>query len=96
MAKPILFFISHGHGSGSDSGAASGNFVELDLTRAVARACYDYLLNIDKREWKVDYSERRVRGYSLMQQAIKIADYQKKYRTVSVDIHFNAGKLATA
>lgn len=95
---PILFYLSHGHGSGNDKGAASGKFVELDLTRKVTKACYDYLLKTpsSQRTWRVDYGERNVSGYTLAEQASKITAYQSKYRTVSVDIHFNAGKLATA
>ncbi|MCI8608970.1 MAG: N-acetylmuramoyl-L-alanine amidase [Firmicutes bacterium] len=91
--KPILFFISHGHGSGNDKGAVSDGFVELELTRTVAKACYDYLMQTppSKRTWKIDYSERKVSGYTLAGQAQKILSYQDKYRTVSVDIHFNAG-----
>lgn len=91
--KPILFYLSHGHGSGSDKGAASGKFVELDLTRKTTQAVYDYLLKTpaSKRSWKVDYSERKVSGYSLAEQAAKITAYQDKYRTVSIDIHYNAG-----
>ena len=91
--KPILFFISHGHGSGADKGAVSGKFVELDLAKKVAKACYDYLMQTpsSKRTWRVDYSERNVNGYSLVEQGGKIQNYQDRYRTVSVDIHFNAG-----
>lgn len=90
---PILFYLSHGHGSGSDKGAASGKFVELDLTKKVTKACYDYLLKTpsSQRTWRVDYTERKVNGYTLAEQASKITAYQSKYRTVSIDIHFNAG-----
>lgn len=91
--KPIIFYLSHGHGSGSDKGAASGKFVELELTRKVTKACYDYLLKQpkNKRRWRVTYKERLVNGYTLAQQAAQIKGYQDEYRTVSVDIHFNAG-----
>jgi N-acetylmuramoyl-L-alanine amidase len=89
--KDIILFLSHGHGSGSDKGAASGKFVELELTRKVTQAAYDYILKQPSRSYKVDYSERKVSGYTLAEQAQKIKDYQSKYRTVSVDIHFNAG-----
>lgn len=96
--KPILFYLSHGHGTGSDRGAVSGKFVELDLTRKVTKACYDYLLAqpVSKRSWRVTYKERLVSGYSLAEQAKQITAQQDKYRTVSIDVHFNAGKLATA
>ena len=92
-SKPILFFISHGHGDGADKGAVSGKFVELELTKKVAAACYAQLLETpaSKRNWKVDYSERKVNGYSLAEQQKKVERYQDKYRTVCVDIHFNAG-----
>lgn len=94
MAKrPILFYLSHGHGSGADKGAVSGKFIELDLTRKVTQACYSYLLKTpsSKRTWRVNYSERKVSGYSLAEQGAKIKAYQDRYRTVAVDIHFNAG-----
>lgn len=92
-SKPILFFISHGHGDGADKGAVSGKFVELELTKKVAAACYAQLLETpaSKRNWKVDYGERKVNGYSLAEQQKKVERYQDKYRTVCVDIHFNAG-----
>ena len=53
--KPIIFYLSHGHGSGSDKGAASGRFIELELARKVTKACYDYLLKQpkQKRSWRV-------------------------------------------
>jgi N-acetylmuramoyl-L-alanine amidase len=91
--KPIIFFLSHGHGSGTDKGAVSGKFVELELARKVTEACYNYLVKApaSERSWKVDYSERKVSGYTLAEQACKIKDYQAKYRTVSIDVHFNAG-----
>lgn len=93
MAKPILLYLSHGHGSGADKGAVSRKFVELDLTRKVTKACYEYLLKQpqSKRKWRVTYKERLVNGFSLAEQAAQIKGYQKKFRTVSVDIHFNAG-----
>ena len=89
MAKrPILFYLSHGHGSGADKGAVSGKFIELDLTRKVTQACYSYLLKTpsSKRTWRVNYSERKVSGYSLAEQGAKIKAYQDRYRTVAVDI----------
>lgn len=91
--KPIIFYLSHGHGSGADKGAVSGKFVELNLTRKVTQACYEYLLQtpVNKRSWRVDYGERKVSGYTLAEQAEKIKAYQNRYRTVSVDVHFNAG-----
>ncbi|NCE98409.1 N-acetylmuramoyl-L-alanine amidase [Emergencia sp. 1XD21-10] len=91
--KPIILFLSHGHGSGADKGAVNGKFVELELAKKVTKACYDYLMKTpsDKRAWKVDYSERKVSGYTLAEQGRKIQSYQGRYRTVSVDIHFNAG-----
>ena len=91
--KPIIFYLSHGHGSGSDKGAASGRFIELELARKVTKACYDYLLKQpkQKRSWRVTYKERLVSGYTLAHQAEQIRSLQNDYRTVSVDIHFNAG-----
>ncbi|WP_425756236.1 N-acetylmuramoyl-L-alanine amidase [Ihubacter sp. rT4E-8] len=93
VKKPIIFYLSHGHGSGSDKGAASGRFVELELARKVTKACYDYLLKQpkSKRSWRVTYKERLVSGYTLAQQAEQIKSLQNEYRTVSIDIHFNAG-----
>ena len=91
--KPIIFYLSHGHGSGADKGAASGKFIELELARKVTKACYDYLVKQpkSKRIWRVNYKERKVSGYTLSHQAEQIKKLQDKYRTVSVDIHFNAG-----
>lgn len=93
MGKPILFFISHGHGTGTDRGAVSGKFVELELNKKVAMYCYKYMMKTPKaeRKWRVDYTERNASGYSLVAQAGKIVDYQSRYRTVAIDIHFNAG-----
>lgn len=93
MGKPILFFISHGHGTGTDRGAVSGKFVEYELNKKVAKYCYNFLLKQPKesRNWTVTYKERLVKGYSLAQQAEMIRSYQDNKRTVAVDIHFNAG-----
>jgi len=94
MAQQILFYISHGHGQDGDPGAVSGKFVERDLAIKVAEACYKRLLAEPNKTFKTTYPERRMGngGMHLWQDNIKTEAYDSKYRVVSVDIHFNAGK----
>lgn len=92
MSKPILFYISHGHGTGADKGAASGKFVELELNKKVSEALREYLLETRGcDEYKATYPERKSGGFSLAMENAKKAYYNAKYRVVAIDIHFNAG-----
>ena len=94
--KKLLFYISRGHDAKQpngliDKGAVSGKFVEADLAKDVADECYKYLLNYKNRGFKVLYREKK-KGMNLWEHVQDILYYQKKYRTVFVDIHFNAGR----
>lgn len=89
--KPILFYLSAGHGGG-DPGAVSGKFIEADMARKVMQACYKYLLNYKGRTFKAAYPEKGGGGMSLAAHVSDMAKYKAKgYRVVSVDGHFNAG-----
>ena len=95
--KPILFYISSGHdqnvgGGRKDPGAVSGNFIEADLARKCCNYLRTYLLNerMDK-EYKVAYPERNKDGMQLYEHVAEINEYRKRFRTVSIDWHFNAG-----
>lgn len=90
MSKPILFIISKGHGNG-EPGAVDGKFVEVEMTTKVADACYKSLLATKNRKFKVLFNEKNT-GKSLYQHFKEIMYYRLRYRTVFVDIHFNAGK----
>lgn len=90
MGKKIVFIISKGHGTGSDRGAVSGDFVEVELTTKVANACVDYLKKQKHRDYVVSYGEEK-KGKTLPQHLREILDYRARFRTVFVDIHFNAG-----
>ncbi|MCI8610013.1 MAG: N-acetylmuramoyl-L-alanine amidase [Firmicutes bacterium] len=98
--KPILFYLSFGHGQGrtssrpkgGDPGAVSGSFVERDIAEKMMRACYEHLLKHSNRTYKVAFPERDGNGRNLSEHAADTATYRKKgYRVVSIDGHLNAG-----
>lgn len=94
MSKLILFYISHGYGANGDPGEVSGRFIERDLNAKVARACDAYLFkNRGKKKYKITYPERKMgkSGLSLLWDNLKTRYYNRRFRVVSVDIHFNAG-----
>lgn len=96
-AKPILFYISHGHrqpvgGGRTDPGAVSGKFVEADLAYKACKYLKAYLLNHrGDMKYKVAYTESKGNGLHLWEHVKDIARYRLRYRTVSIDWHFNAG-----
>lgn len=94
MKRKILFYISHGHGQNGDPGAVSGKFIERDLAIKVAKACNSYLVSKKGRTYKVLYPELRMGkgGLYLSIDNMKTRYYAARYRVVSVDIHFNAGR----
>lgn len=95
--KDILFYISRGHGQMTaagikDPGAVSGKFVEADLAEKCCGFLREYL--IAKRgimTYRVAYPERHGNGMHLQEHVNEINAYRKKYRTVAIDWHFNAG-----
>lgn len=95
--KELLFYGSRGHdqftASGvKDPGAVSGKFVEADLVRVVTDAWRDELLRLrGKRKFKVAYPERTKQGMHIWEHLNDVVKYRVKYRTVSIDIHANAG-----
>lgn len=97
MAKPILFYISHGHrqsvgGGKTDPGAVSGKFVEADLAYKCCKYLRDYLLKQrGSMTYKVAYPESKGNGMRLWEHVQDIIKRRVKYRTVAIDWHFNAG-----
>lgn len=95
--KPILFYISHGHrqpvgGGRTDPGAVSGKFIEADLAYKLCKYIKSYLLaNRGKMTYKVAYPEYKGKGMHLWEHVQDIARRRLKYRTVAIDVHFNAG-----
>lgn len=95
--KDILFYLSRGHdqmtASGRrDPGAVSGKFVEADLVEVVTAAVRTELIKLrGKRKFKVAYPERHGEGMHIHEHAVEVKSYRLKYRTVSIDIHANAG-----
>ncbi|MCI8610236.1 MAG: N-acetylmuramoyl-L-alanine amidase [Firmicutes bacterium] len=97
--RPILFYLSFGHGQSrtssnpkGDPGTVSGEFVERDIAEKMMTACYKYLLKHQGRTYKVAFPERDGKGRHLWEHAADVKRYRKKgYRVVSVDGHLNAG-----
>ena len=90
-SKELLFYISHGHGTGNDRGAVSGKFVELELNEAVCKYAREYALaNRKNLQFKVAYPERHGDAMSLQEHIDEVAQYRLKYRTVLIDVHFNS------
>lgn len=90
--KELLFYLSHGHGTGNDRGAVSGKFVELELNKEVCKYAREYILeHRGKLKFKVAYPERTGKALTLAGHLADIVSYRLRYRTVFVDVHFNAG-----
>lgn len=96
MNKKICFYLSRGHGQGGDPGAVSGKFIERDLAREVTDACYAYIKKArEKKGYLISYPERHMGdkdGQHLYEDNDKTKALNEKYRVVSVDVHFNAGR----
>lgn len=93
--KQICFLISFGHGAYTsknlvDPGAVSNGMVEAELTKKVAIATYKYLLGVKGRNYKVSFPEKDGVGDHLFEHNEQARVLAKKYRVVSIDIHFNA------
>ncbi len=75
-----------------DPGAVSGKFVEADLVEIVTGEFREELLRLrGKREFKVAYPERHGEGMHIYEHKEEVQAYRLKYRTVSIDVHANAG-----
>lgn len=97
MNKEILFYFSRGHdqptASGrKDPGAVSGKFVEADLVEVVTLEAREEAIRLrGDRKFKVAYPERHGDGMHIYEHKEEVEHYRLKYRTVSIDIHANAG-----
>ena len=95
--KDILFYISRGHDQMTaagvlDPGATSGKFKEAELAEKACGYLREYLIeNRGDMTYKVAYPERHGDGMHLWEHVEEINAYRNKYRTVSIDWHFNAG-----
>ena len=93
MEKELLFYISHGHGTGNDRGAVSGKFVELELNETVCGYAREYAMdNRGDLPFKIAYPERHGDAMTLQEHIDEIAHYRLRYRTVLIDVHFNSDK----
>lgn len=96
--KEILFYLSRGHGQMTavgvlDPGAVSGKFKEADLAEKACGYLREFLIaNRGDMTYKVAYPEQHGVGMHVWEHVDEINAYRKKYRTVSIDWHFNAGK----
>ena len=87
MSRPILFYISAGHG-GNDPGAVAGGYKEKDMTLYIAKECYKYL---QEKGYKTILARATDYNMPITTKTNAMNKLSKTYRVVAIDIHINAG-----